>query len=196
MPRRPCSICLRPDLEMLHDRVKHGDSARNVALSVGIHPRVFTQHLRRHASHPIARRRAGANGAAALKAAVAAFSVQAEARALLDRVSRVLDAAEKANSHALTLSAVREAKGLLDLVGRTTGELATPGQTTVNVALGVSVEQAKSAVEVVELAQTLTASEVADRAESVLRMYNAENPQDARWLVQNDRRDDPPGGSG
>jgi hypothetical protein len=116
----------------------------------------------------------------ALKSLSESFTVAGEAKTLLGKVAKVLAAAEKSGSHALTLSGVREAKGLLDLLGRTTGELAPQGQTTINLALGVTVDAAKLAVETVESASALLPAEVADRAEACLRMYNLEHPEDMR----------------
>jgi hypothetical protein len=102
--------------------------------------------------------------------------------ALSDRALAILTAAEKSRSHSLALQAIREARGTLELVGRTTGEISAPGQTTVNVALGVSVERAKAAVEIVDQAEALSTTELADRAEEVLRLYNSEHPEDARII--------------
>lgn len=67
-------------------------------------------------------------------------------------------------------------------MGRATGEISTPGQTTVNLALGVSLERAKEAIAVVEEAEALSDGEIADRAETMLNLYNAHHPEDARTL--------------
>jgi hypothetical protein len=72
------------------------------------------------------------------------------------------------------------------LVGRATGEISAPGQTTVNLALCVPLEQARAAVEIVDEAKTLTDAQVADRAEQVLRIYDNAIPRDRRvrlWQV-------------
>jgi hypothetical protein len=50
----------------------------------------------------------------------------------------------------------------------------------VNLALGVSLERAKAAVEIVDEASSLTDAQLADRAESMLRLYDETNPEDRR----------------
>lgn len=181
MPRRQCSICARPDADVLLNMVKNGLSARQVALRSGLHVRVFSEHLRRHTGHPAAARRRGRLSSKLQAERMKTFTVAAEAQALLTKVSSVLDAAELAKSHSLTLQAVREAKGLLDLIGRANGELSSPG--AVNIQLGVSVEQAKNAVEQVEHAQSLPPQALADRAVAFLERYNHLFPQDRRTVL-------------
>src|SRR5262249_35381911 len=102
--------------------------------------------------------------------------------ALSDRAMAILTAAEASKSHTVALQAIREARGTLELVGRATGEISAPGQTTVNLALGVSVEKAREAVQLVDEAAMLTDRQVADRAQACLEAYNGANPDDMRMV--------------
>ena len=158
-----------------------GVSARQIALRHGLHPRVLSQHFQRHRHGLAGHIRAGTRGTQALAKARQQLSVLGESAALLARVHRVLEDAEKSGSHVLTLAAVREAKGLLDLIGRASGEL-TSGQ-QVTVAVGVNVERARSAVELVDAAESLSECELADRACEVLRLYNASHSEDQRTVL-------------
>ena len=176
---RPCKICQRTDVEELDSMLRAGQSCRQIALRRDINPRVLLQHFKRHRNGlNVKLRRAKASHAVA-KALSDKVSVLAESHALLERVRRVLAHAEADGSHRLTLEAVREAKGLLDTIGRANGELSPQGNAVV-VQVGVSVERAKAAVELVDEAATLTDAQIADRAEAALRMYDSSNPHDRR----------------
>lgn len=177
---RPCSVCRRSDAEELDVMARTGMSSRSIALKNGIHPRVLSQHFKNHRGGILGHLRASKAGNAALARARESVSVLGESAALLLRVGRVLDAAEKSRSHALTLAAVREAKGLLSLIGQANGTLSQGTQVTV--AVGVSVDRARAAVELVDAAEGISECELADRAVSMLRLYNASHPGDERVI--------------
>ena len=179
MARRVCKVCLRPDKDILLETVKNGSSVRALAMRHDIHPRVLQYHFDRHVNGSLGMSRGGRASAKLKAKLIEDISVSAEAKSLLQRVNKVLVAAEDASSHSVTLAAVREAKGLLELLGRINGELQTPG-ITVNLGVGVTIDRAKEAVAVVQEAESLTAEGLADRAEAMLNLYNAEHPQDQR----------------
>ena len=160
--------------------LRTGASSRSIAQKRGIHPRLLSEHFKKHRNGLSAHLRAAKAGNKALARSRASISVLSESAGLLDRVRRILSNAEKEGSHALALSAVREAKGLLDLIGRATGEL-TQGQ-QITVAVGVNVERARAAVELVDAAEGISECELADRAVSMLRLYNASHPDDERVI--------------
>jgi hypothetical protein len=173
---RLCSICQRPDAQEINGKLARKEvSARALANALGVHVRVMQHHAQRHLGRSV-------RDAAGRRRRRQGDSLLDSLRELSNRALAILTAAEASRSHSLALQAIREARGTLELVGRATGEISTPGQTTVNVALGVSLERAKAAVEVVGQAEALTDSELADRAEAVLRIYNSQHSEDARIL--------------
>lgn len=173
-----CSICSRPDADLLTEMVKNGASARHVAMKYGIHVRVFQQHLTRHAGNPIGRHRSASAGGKARGAELAKVSVLAEAQTLYNRALTYLDKAVKADSQRDARGWISEVRECLKLLGNASGELATGSAVQVN--LGISVDRARQAVEIVDAVEALSPAEVADRAVAALTAYNLEYPHDAR----------------
>ena len=180
MPRRPCSICLRQDVDELDQKLKDGMSVRQIAIRNGMHPRVLLEHYRAHRNGIAHAIRRGRRGAQALARATEAINVLTEAKTLYHRAVKYLDTAANADSQRDMQRWIAETRECLKLLGNASGELQS-GQ-NVTVAVGVSVERAREAVTLVEEAQALTDAELADRAMRMLEAYNAANPNDMRTL--------------
>jgi hypothetical protein len=86
----------------------------------------------------------------------------------LARASASLDAAN---------GAVGAATRAVELAAKLTGELAPAGGVTVN--LGVRIDQARAAVDIVRDANSIAPREVVERALRVCRAWNAANPDQA-----------------
>ncbi len=125
MPRR-CTICDHPERDALDHAIAAGTSYRRVALQWGVSRDAIGRHAKRH-----------------LSPALAAMQVEREAdeakgllqrtERLIERTERLLLAAEQDGKVASALSAVRELRGLLELLGKATGELRDAAPTvTVN----------------------------------------------------------------
>jgi hypothetical protein len=171
---RLCSVCQRPDAVEIDGKLARKEiSARALAHSLGIHVRVMQHHAQRHLKRAV-------KDAAGRRRRRQGDSLLDSLRPLVDRALAILEAAEASRSHSLALQAIREVRSTLELVGRTTGELSPPGQTTINLALGVSVERAREAVRIMDEAETLTDAQIVDRAVVVIEAWNASNPNDMR----------------
>lgn len=134
----PCSVCHHPDRDAIDRHLAQG----------GLNRRVATAHSLTESS--VRRHRANHLPATLLKAHEAAEvsradDLLAQVQALLDRALAILSRAEEAGDHRTSLSAIREARGTLELLGRLTGEL--QGAQAVAVA---HVEVETRAAEVVE----------------------------------------------
>lgn len=124
MPRA-CTICEHPERDEIDAAVTRGESSYEIAARFGVGASAVQRHARRH-----------------LSAALAAMRTaeQAERRAsLLDRVEGLIDRAETLYSAATedgkssqALAVLKELRGLLELLGKATGELDTRPQVTVN----------------------------------------------------------------
>jgi len=123
---RPCTICVRPDREQIDKDLVGGVPLRTIAKArKGITAGSLSRHRQRHVSP-------------ALAALVAAEVADDHSRSLveilaghLSTVDRLLRTAEAQGSLQTALQAVREARGLIELTARMTGELDERPQTLV-----------------------------------------------------------------
>ena len=123
----PCSICMHDQKAALDRAIVEGQSIRALAPKYGVHRDSLARHSKNHISP-------------ALVKVVQARQERGQEK-LLDRVERVvakvellLESAEQTKQITQALAAVRELKGLYELVGRLTGELKPEGPAvTVNI---------------------------------------------------------------
>ena len=119
-----CTVCSHPDREAVDQAIVLGRSNRAVARQYGLSKDSVARHRASHVS-------------SALRA-VASEREQAGARSALDRLeelfdaaSRILNAAQAEGKAALSLQAVRELRGLTEVIARVTGELDDRAQVNV-----------------------------------------------------------------
>ena len=113
---RQCHCCVHPERDSIDAALVCGESQKVIAERYGVGRSAVQRHARRHISP-----------------ALAAMQVEREAEAtntllrrterLIERTERLLQAAEQDGKVSAALAAVRELRGLLDLLGRVTGEI-------------------------------------------------------------------------
>ena len=126
MPRR-CTVCDHPERAQI-DRALVTDQAgyRSIAGRFQLSP----PSLYRHACEHLPERLAKAKEA---KEAAEADSLLGEARTLQKATLHILGTAMRSGDHRTALSAVREARGNLELLGKLLGELQSGATVTVNI---------------------------------------------------------------
>lgn len=116
------------------------------------------------------------------KSSIADDGLLAEQQAWMDQVKDFLERASKANDLKACKGFIDNATGLMELKGKLTGRLSAGG-TNVLVQMGVSLESAKSAVELRDTVGTLPPHETAQRAASYLRRWNDAHPDKAIYVA-------------
>jgi hypothetical protein len=123
---RVCTVCAHDDRGAIDQALVLGQPLRDIARRHGPSKDALARHARAHVSPALAvvRREREEQGA----------------RTLLDRLEdlyrradRILEAAELDAKPTLMLSAVRELRGLIEVIGKATGEIAERPQVVVNV---------------------------------------------------------------
>ena len=122
-----CSICKHPKATEINRALIKGDSIRDIALQYN----VGHMSLHRH-------QKAGHIPATIAKFEEAKKIAQGEdllryTKALLGRTISYMNQAESAGDLRTAISAVREARGCVELLGKVTGELCTNAQTAIQV---------------------------------------------------------------
>jgi hypothetical protein len=124
MPR-VCTVCSSPDRDAIDAAIVSGAPSRRIAVRYGVGATSIRRHARAHLSPAI----------------VAAQDAVEEERGqtlaerlegLYVRAHRILEAAESGHSGTLGLAAIRELRGIAELLGRLSGEL-RPDSPTVQV---------------------------------------------------------------
>lgn len=128
MPPRPgttCTVCRHLSREQIDARIIQGIGMDTISVEFGVHRDAVMRHRRNHLSPALQ----------ALRGEV----VEAKGQALLDRVERqigrierVAIAGEKQGSARVVLDATREMRGMLELLGKVSGELKDGPQVAVN----------------------------------------------------------------
>ena len=178
-PKGTCSICFHPRAADVARALLQGRSIRSVAEEYAIDRTSLERHFKRHIPHQF-------RAAATRLANQSAAKVLDELIDLKDRCLRLLSTAEESKNNRLQLAAIREIRGLLETIGKGTGELQA-GQTTTNIQvnLGVPVEEARAAVDKVKLAASLSDEDAAHSAIEYLRDFLRGNPdQDVRRALE------------
>lgn len=120
-----CRCCGHPARDALDGALLSGVSQRAVAAKFSVSKDSVRRHAASHMSAALQR----------FRTAQADAGVQTAAERLEDlyqRASRVLDSAEAQGQAALSLAAVRELRGLVELLAKITGELDDRPSVTVN----------------------------------------------------------------
>lgn len=114
---KTCSICAHPQHTQIDKALVSGHPLRDVAGQFN----VSRSALSRHSCH-LPRLLAAAQEA---EQVAAAGTVLEQIQALHQRAAGILDSAERAGKLAVALSAIRECRATLELLGRLSGELQT-----------------------------------------------------------------------
>lgn len=111
-----CTACTHPDRHAIDVAIVAGIPNRRVAAQFGLTEAAVRRHRVSHLPAQMARARDAAELANA-------NDLVAQVPALQARALAILDAADAAGDHRTALSAMREARGALQLVAQLTGEL-------------------------------------------------------------------------
>lgn len=112
----PCSVCHHPARDAIDLELAQGGLNRRVAEAQGLTETSVRRHRANHLPATLLK-------AHEAREAARADDLLAQVKALLDRALAILSRAEEAGDHRTSLSAIREARGTLELLGRLTGEL-------------------------------------------------------------------------
>jgi hypothetical protein len=115
MPRS-CTICGHPDRDAIEDAFIAGTPKRRIASHYGASERAVRYHLREHLPALLALARDA-------ERASRADSLLDRIEALQSRTLAILEATEETEDHRVALSAIREARSNLELIGEVTKEL-------------------------------------------------------------------------
>jgi hypothetical protein len=115
MPR-PCSICTHPQRDDIDTDIVRGQPFRRIATQRG----VTEQSVRRHGAAHLPKSLARAHAAQAI---TQADDLLDEVRELHSRVRGILEKAEKSGDLRAATGAIREARSMIELLAKLTGEL-------------------------------------------------------------------------
>jgi hypothetical protein len=116
MPRS-CTVCAHPEVEAINQALVAGEASRKIAARYGSLSRPAVQ---RHGENHLPAKLVMAEKAAEV---AQADSLLEQVRDLQGRALSILDAAEVAGDLRTALSAIREARGNLELLAKLLGEL-------------------------------------------------------------------------
>ena len=134
MPRS-CSVCTHDERDSIEDAFIVGTPKRRIASHYGVSERAVRHHLREHLPALLALARDA-------ERASRADSLLDRIEALQSRLLAILEATEETHDHRVALSAIREARANLELIGEVTRELDRAG--TINLELTVEWQEVKA----------------------------------------------------
>ena len=134
MPRT-CSICSHEHRDAMEDAFIVGQAKRRIASQHGVTERAVRYHMREHLPALLALARDA-------ERAARADSLLDRIEALHRRTLAILEAVEGTDEHGTALSAIREARRNLELIGEVTRELDRAG--TINLELTVEWQEVKA----------------------------------------------------
>jgi hypothetical protein len=134
MPRS-CSVCTHDERDSIEDAFIVGTPKRRIASHYGVSERAVRHHLREHLPALLALARDA-------ERASRADSLLDRIEALQSRLLAILEATEETHDHRVALSAIREARANLELIGEVTRELDRAG--TINLELSVEWQEVKA----------------------------------------------------
>lgn len=123
-PGRACSVCGHKDRTIIDGQLLAGQKHADIARTHNLSNDAVSRHARRHVSFAIATRADADRNVLGDRGSV---DLLASTDGLHDRLMRLLRRAEVAKDHRTTLLAIKEARGLLELRGRLTGEIDSSG---------------------------------------------------------------------
>lgn len=138
MPRT-CTVCAHEERDAIDSALVRGEPLRNIARREGLDHTALHRHKQAHVSPAIARvyeQREEHRGEKLLD----------RVEDLYDKASGILDAAAQDGKPSLSLSAIRELRGIVELLGKLTGELDDRPQQTVNVLVASEWQTIKAAL--------------------------------------------------
>ena len=124
MPRS-CSVCTHDERDSIEDAFIVGTPKRRIASHYGVSERAVRHHLREHLPALLALARDA-------ERASRADSLLDRIEALQSRLLAILEATEETHDHRVALSAIREARANLELIGEVTKELDRAGTINLN----------------------------------------------------------------
>ena len=113
---RVCTICSHESRDAIEDAFIAGTPKRRIASHYGVSERAVRYHLREHLPALLALARDA-------ERAARADTLLDRIEALQSRTLAILEASEETNEHRTALTAIREARGNLELIGEVTKEL-------------------------------------------------------------------------
>jgi transposase-like protein len=126
MPRR-CSVCDHPERQKVDEALVTGAPYRSIAKRFALSDSAMYRHKAEHLPARLAKAREAAEVAQA-------DDLLAQVRDLQDRALAILDRAERAGEFRTALSAIREARGNLELLAKLLGDLDERPQVNVLIA--------------------------------------------------------------
>ena len=125
MPRK-CTVCAHPEREAIDAALVAGDSYRRIAAQFALSATSLRRHKKNHLPEALAR-------AQDAHEVAQADDLLAQVRELQERALAILTKAERSGELRVALTAIREARGCIELLGKLAGELQQEG--TVNIVL-------------------------------------------------------------
>lgn len=113
---RTCTICRHPNRRSIEKALLSGASLRSIAGQFRTTKTSFLRHKLKHLPRSLLRAREA-------REAVQADNLLANVCTLHRRAETILDRAEEAEDHRTALSAIREIRGIVELLARMAGEL-------------------------------------------------------------------------
>jgi hypothetical protein len=113
---RPCTVRVHPDVEQINEDLVRRQAYLAVARTYGVSRDALRNHAREHFPELLAK-------AAEAERVAEGDTLLSRVEGIHRRTLAVLEAAEATQDHKLALSAIREARGNLQLVGEVTKEL-------------------------------------------------------------------------
>ena len=116
---RKCTVCIHPDRKAIDRALLQGDTLRDIARQHAVSKDALHRHLsEEHITTRIAK-------AEEAKEIARADTLLNQVRDLQTRAMRILQQAEQAGDLRTACTAIREARGTLELLAKVTGELET-----------------------------------------------------------------------
>jgi hypothetical protein len=114
---RVCTVCVHPQRELVDRSLVTGVSMRNIGERHGLSLGALHRHRHAHLPQTLLQAREAEHQKLA-------DNLAGEVRGLLDRALAILDRAESTGDSRTALLSIREARGLLDLAARLSGDMA------------------------------------------------------------------------
>jgi hypothetical protein len=128
MPRK-CSACESDHLKEIDSLLINNESNRFIATRFNLTPAAVQRHKANHLPKLLVK-------AKDAEVVASADKLIDRVQSLLERATRLADAAEKSKNLTAALMGVREIRGVLELIGRINGELQTGGNLGVQIVNG------------------------------------------------------------
>lgn len=122
---RRCSVCDHDDHEAIDHELVGGVGYRDIAKRRGLSSSALFRHAQAHVSPALTRVAAGREDEHAV-------ALLERVEDLYERARRILTSAEQDGKPGVGLAAIRELRGIVELLGKVTGELDDRPHTTVN----------------------------------------------------------------